>query len=122
MRNTSIKRRLVVPLVGIALACAVSACGSGSSSGSSGAGSGGGDSAKSAEMNAELQADYKGTFTTPPTSTPKPPADANVWVVVCGKVVVGCEAPAEGAVEAGKVLGWKMTIADGALGVGDGYS
>jgi ribose transport system substrate-binding protein len=73
-------------------------------------------------VTAELEADYEGTFTAPPTSTPTPPADANVWVVACGKVVVGCQAPAEGAVEAGEVLGWDMTIADGALGVGDGYS
>src|SRR3954451_18036431 len=126
MRNTSFRRQAVVPLVGIALACGLSACGSASSAGSGDSGPGGGAStsaaSSAADIDAKLEADYKGTFTTPPTSAPKPPADANVWVVACGKVVVGCQAPAEGAVEAGKVLGWNMTIADGALGVGDGYS
>ncbi|MFL6178510.1 MAG: sugar ABC transporter substrate-binding protein [Actinomycetes bacterium] len=113
-------------MVGIALACGLSACGSDSSSGKGDSDSGGGAStsvaSSAADIDAKLEADYKGTFTAPPTSAPTPPADANVWVVACGKVVVGCEAPAEGAVEAGKALGWKMTIADGALGVGDGYS
>jgi len=126
MRITSIRRRAVVPLVGLALACALSACGSDSSSDSGDAGSGSTAStsadATGADISAELEADYKGTFTAPPSSAPAPVADANVWVVPCGKVVVGCQAPAEGAVEAGEALGWKMTIADGALGVGDGYS
>ena len=127
MRNTSIRSRAVAPLVGIALACAVSACGSDSSSDSGDAGSGDGGAsasagADSADVTAALEADYKGTFTAPPTSAPAPAADADVWVVPCGKVVPGCEAPAEGAVAAGEALGWKMTIADGALGVGDGYS
>jgi ribose transport system substrate-binding protein len=134
MRNTSIRRRAVVPLAGIAIACALSACGSNASSanGNSGSGksastsaastSGASTSAASAELNAELEADYKGTFTAPPTSAPPHAAHENVWVVPCGKVVPGCEAPAEAAVEAGEALGWKMTIADGALGVGDGYS
>jgi ribose transport system substrate-binding protein len=134
MRNTSIRRRAVVPLAGIAIACALSACGSNASSanGNSGSGksasasaagtSGASTSAASADLNAALEADYKGTFTAPPTSAPTPKAHANVWVVPCGKVIPGCEVPAEGAVEAGKALGWKMTIADGALGVGDGYS
>src|SRR3954449_3816671 len=126
MRITSIRRRAVVPLVGLALACALSACGSDSSSDSGDAGSGSTAStsadATGADISAELEADYKGTFTAPPSSAPTPAADADVWVVPCGKVVAGCEAPAEGAVAAGEALGWKMTIADGALGVGDGYS
>ena len=126
MRNTSIRRRAIAPLVGIALACGLSACGSDSSSDGGDAGSGSDAStsvgATGADIDAELAADYKGTFTAPPTSAPTPAADANVWVVPCGKVVAGCQAPAEGAVEAGEALGWKMTIADGALGVGDGYS
>ncbi|MGY2876424.1 ribose transport system substrate-binding protein [Marmoricola sp. URHA0025 HA25] len=126
MRNTSFRRQAVVPLVGIALACGLSACGSDSSSGSGDSDSGGGAStsvaSSAADIDAKLEADYKGTFTAPPSSAPPHKAHENVWVVACGKVVVGCEAPAEGAVEAGKVLGWNMTIADGALGVGDGYS
>jgi ribose transport system substrate-binding protein len=131
MRNTSIRRRVVVPFVGIALACAVSACGSDSSSDGGDASADATDSTTSAtastdgsgsDLDAELAADYKGTYTTPPTSAPTPQTDADVWVVPCGKVVPGCEAPAEGAVAAGEALGWKMTIADGALGVGDGYS
>jgi len=130
MRNTSIRRRAVVSLVGIALACGLSACGSDSSSDGGDAGSGGdaststsaGADATGTDIDAELEADYTGTFTAPPTSAPAPAANANVWVVPCGKVVPGCQAPSEGAVEAGEALGWKMTIVDGALGVGDGYS
>ena len=126
MRNTSNWRRVVVPLLGIALACGLSACGSDSSSDGGDAGSGShantGGAGTGGDIGTELQADYKGTFTAPPTSAPTPAADANVWVVPCGKVIPGCETPAEGAVEAGKAIGWKMTIVDGALGVGDGYS
>ena len=76
MRNTSIRRRAVAPLVGIALACGLSACGSDSSSDGGDAGSGSDAStsvgATGADIDAELAADYKGTFTCLLYTSPSP--------------------------------------------------
>lgn len=79
--------------------------------------------AASADITAgTLEQDYAGTFEQPPTSGPTPVKDANVWVVVCSKSSPGCNGVGEGAAAAGKALGWKVTIADGNYGMGDGYS
>lgn len=61
-----------------------------------------------------VDAAVKGLYRDP---APGPAAQKgkNVWIVTCGMVVPGCSAPALGAQEAAKSLGWKTTIADGKI-------
>src|SRR5215213_1734031 len=91
--------------------------GCGSSETSADPGSGGGGASK-----VSLDADYAGTFGTPPTKGPAVAKGANVWAVICSSVAAGCQEPAKAMAEAGAELGWKVTIADGKFGVGDGYN
>jgi ribose transport system substrate-binding protein len=48
-----------------------------------------------------------------PTEPAKAPADLKVAVVTCYSILHGCVAPAQAVEEAGKALGWKVTIFDG---------
>jgi ribose transport system substrate-binding protein len=48
-----------------------------------------------------------------PTSAPKPQPGKKVWVLLCSQAAEGCQVPAAGAAEAGKMIGWKMTVFDG---------
>lgn len=49
-----------------------------------------------------------------PTIPAKAPKDIKVGIVPCGVQFRGCNAPALGAEEAAKALGWKVTVYDGA--------
>ncbi len=99
-----------------ALGLALAGCGSSDTSADNASGGGGGTSKVS------LDADYAGTFGKPPAEGPAVAKGANVWVVVCSSVAAGCQEPAKAMAEAGAELGWKVTIADGKFGVGDGYN
>lgn len=70
----------------------------------------------------DIAADLAGTSEAPPTTGPAVVKDANLWIVICATASVGCLAPAEAAREAGQKLGWKVTIADGNYGIGDGIN
>lgn len=109
------RTRLTTTAVGAVLVAALlGACGSGAASSSaSGSSSDAATAAKKAK--AELEVNYAGTDRELPTSSPKPPANKNIWIISCGQVVEGCSEGAQGATEAGKVLGWKTTIVDGKL-------
>jgi ribose transport system substrate-binding protein len=68
-----------------------------------------------AAVTALLDAGYKGTFQPPPASGPKAAAGKKVWVISCGQIAATCASIADAAVQAGKALGWQMTLFDGKL-------
>jgi ribose transport system substrate-binding protein len=63
-----------------------------------------------------------GTETKPPASGPKAVAGKSIFVISCGQVIPGCSMQTNGAVEAGKALGWNVTLVDGNFGVNDAYN
>jgi ribose transport system substrate-binding protein len=100
---------------------ALSACGSGSSATTSGAGgaSGGASSgASGGAAAADLAAAYKGATGTPPTASVKAKVGVKLWVVSCGQQVPSCATATAGAMEAGKLVGWTVSMCDGQLNPG----
>jgi len=57
-----------------------------------------------------------GTSTLPPTSGPAPATGKSIWYISCGAASPSCLDKANEAKTAGELLGWNVTIADGALG------
>jgi ribose transport system substrate-binding protein len=57
-----------------------------------------------------------GNATLPPTTGPAPAKDKNIWYISCGAASPSCLDKANEAKKAGALLGWNVTIADGALG------
>lgn len=112
--------RLAAPLAAALMAMTLVACSS-SETDDSGSANSTSDSAVSAEVAAAVEAAYVGTNENPPTSGPTPLKDVNLWVVSCSAQVVGCQSAAEGAIAAGKLLGWDVTVADGNFNIADGY-
>lgn len=100
-------RKLLVGAVALAV---VSACGSGA--GSDGAA---GETPESVVSDAEAAVAVvrEGTDRPLPETAPKPMPGQNVWMISCMQGGEGCAVPANAAVEAGKLLGWKMTLFDG---------
>jgi ribose transport system substrate-binding protein len=66
-----------------------------------------------AKVQADLATFYQGTAATPPASGPKAQTGKSVWVISCGQQT-SCAVGTAGAVQAGKALGWKTHICDGA--------
>jgi ribose transport system substrate-binding protein len=58
---------------------------------------------------------YEGTDRPLPDSGPEANEDLNVWIIPCTMQSPGCGAPAQGAAEAAKEIGWEARIADGKL-------
>ncbi|MEH3067006.1 MAG: substrate-binding domain-containing protein [Aeromicrobium erythreum] len=85
------------------------------SSGASGSASDAAAAKKAAD--ADLEKSWAGTDRALPTSSPAVAKDKNVWIISCGQTAEGCAAGARGATEAGKKLGWKMTLVDGKFNV-----
>ena len=50
-----------------------------------------------------------------PASAPKPEPGKKIWVIACSMAAEGCATPANAAAEAGRKLGWNMTVQDGRL-------
>jgi ribose transport system substrate-binding protein len=98
----------------------LTACGSADPSPGSPVVSGG--DVSGAAISEDMAKDFAGTNQQPPSSAPTPTPGKNIWIIVCGKIVTGCQVPAEAAQEAGAKLGWKVTIVDGNLGVGDAFN
>lgn len=73
-------------------------------------------------VQAAVAKDYAGTNVAPPASAPAPAAGKKVWVISCGQSSPGCLYVANGALAAGKKLGWDMTLYDGKLGADNGYT
>jgi ribose transport system substrate-binding protein len=63
-----------------------------------------------------------GTETKPPVSGPKAVVGKSIYVISCGQAVPGCSLQTNAALEAGKTLGWDVTVFDGSFGANDGYN
>jgi ribose transport system substrate-binding protein len=99
---------LIVPVLALA-----AGCGSGSSSDSATAGGGSSSKGSVAAAKAFVDQAIDGNDRPLPNSGPRPQPGKAVWVVSCSQAAEGCQVPAAGAVEAGKMIGWKMTLFDG---------
>ena len=65
-----------------------------------------------AAATARLQVWTVGTNTPPPTSSPAPTPGKKVWVISCFELIESCSIPTAATVEAGKAVGWTMTVHD----------
>jgi len=107
---------LAVLLVALCAALAVAGCGSSSDSSSSTAEAtgGSGESGGGSSVDAKLEAAQEGpTKWEGPTAAVEPPKSFNLALITCDNASEGCAAPAKGAEEAAKQLGWKVTTYDG---------
>ncbi|WP_259314065.1 sugar ABC transporter substrate-binding protein [Capillimicrobium parvum] len=108
--------------VGLGLAaCGSSGDSSGGSSGTSATApastatttTAGSDASGASEFQTALDKYYKGTYTEPAGDPVKPPGGKNVWVVSVGQNIETSQNAAAAMKEAGKKLGWKVTVVDG---------
>lgn len=116
-------RWTLVVLVGV-FAVFVSACGSSDTSTTGGGGptasettasDAEGDWATSAtgkEIAAEVKKLYAGDYVPPPTKGPKAEEGKNVWYISCGQEYEACASMSSAFEEAGKELGWTVTLQD----------
>jgi ribose transport system substrate-binding protein len=115
----------------LALVLAVSGCSSaknqtsGPSSSTSSAGvSSSVASSTSAATNSnvtDLTALMKDNSTAPPSTGPSPAKNKKIWIINCGAVVVGCTTVSNEAAAAAQSLGWKATVVNGNLNIGNGW-
>lgn len=56
---------------------------------------------------------YKGTYSSPPTTGPRPQAGKSVWIISYGLSSSSGAEIAKGMKEAGEAIGWKVTVVDG---------
>ncbi|MEA2380018.1 MAG: ribose transport system substrate-binding protein [Thermoleophilaceae bacterium] len=89
---------------------AVSACGGNSDSGDKAPSQ---SASKLGPLKAELEQAFKGTYEAPPSTGPKAQRGKNVWWMSIGQAGSVPAAGARGGVEAGKLLGWDVTVFDG---------
>lgn len=59
-----------------------------------------------------LEKGYAGDFLPPPATGPKAVARKKVWFISCGQLFVACAAMSTAFAEAGKELGWIVTVQD----------
>jgi len=64
---------------------------------------------------ASLEKFYSGTDRALPNSAPPVAKGKKVWVIACAMAAEGCANPANAAADAGRKLGWTMTVQDGRL-------
>ncbi|AEH10654.1 ABC-type sugar transport system periplasmic component-like protein [Candidatus Protofrankia datiscae] len=60
-----------------------------------------------------VDAAYKGLYSAPAKGGPSAQKGKNIWVIPCSSALFGCSEPAAAIQEAGRVLDWKVTTADG---------
>jgi len=60
-----------------------------------------------------VESGYKGNFDPPPSAGPAAVRGKKVWYISCGQAYAACSTAANGFAEAGKELGWEVTIQDG---------
>jgi ribose transport system substrate-binding protein len=87
----------------------------GSSSGGAAAGSAKSSDAVKAAATKRLQSWIKGSQTAPPTTGPKAQKGKSIWVLSCGQAAAACAYWANSVVQAGKAIGWKVTLYDDKL-------
>jgi ribose transport system substrate-binding protein len=61
----------------------------------------------------ELEALYEGTYEEPSGGPVKPPKGKNVWVISTGQAIEAAVNASAGMEEAGRALGWDVTVFDG---------
>lgn len=62
-----------------------------------------------------LQYWIKGSQTAPPATGPKAQKGKSIWVLSCGQAAAACAYLADTVVQAGKAIGWKVTLYDDKL-------
>lgn len=130
MKNRKVGRLVTGVTLLVILATVVAACGSSSGSSTSGEGSSGsakqssGGNVEPAASKSEaggtgtfgsMAAKYKQPITEfpGPTEPVKPPTGKKIVAITCSTQGIGCVRAAQGATEAGKVLGWAVKTVDG---------
>jgi len=100
----------------IAASMLAAACSS-SSSTSASSGSVTSKSSDAVKAAAQKQLEYwiKGAQTAPPTTGPKAQKGKSIWVLSCGQAAAACAYWANSVVQAGKAIGWKVTLYDDKL-------
>jgi ribose transport system substrate-binding protein len=94
----------------IIAASAFAACGGG---GSDDGASGKASSGDVAKYEGKLAALYKGTYEEPSGGPVTPPKGKNVWVISTGQAIEAAVNAAKAMEEAGRTLGWDVTVFDG---------
>lgn len=118
MSAKRIFRGTVVATAGVLI---LAACGSGSSSDS---GSGGSAQGGTHEVPGvpQLEEQFTPDEHSPPTTAPPLATDKSVWYVQCGAQIPGCVTKGKYTAEAAEAAGWEFKLADGNLGISDGFN
>jgi ribose transport system substrate-binding protein len=111
--NVSLRHLRIGLVCSLLCVAALAVAGCGDDDGDSGGKTKASTSDVPADVKASIAEATKGTWAAPPTSAPKPPAGANVWIISCGQQVASCNTPSAAVKEAAQAIGWKPTIADG---------
>ena len=107
--SSRIGRGIALAAIGALLATAPASCGGGDGGEASGKAS----SSDVAQYERELAALYRGTYEEPSGGPVTPPRGKNVWVISTGQTIEAAVNASEGMEEAGRALGWEVTVFDG---------
>lgn len=110
VRRFAPARWALLTLAALAATLVAGCGGSGSSAGSSG---GGAANAYGKTAQAELARLYKGTYTPPPATSPKPAAGKSVYLIGTDMAFSATSNAINGAAAAAKALGWSTTVVNG---------
>jgi len=66
------------------------------------------------DLEALLEAGYAGDYSPPPETGPVAQQGKNVWYISCGEAFLACSDMSRAFEAAGDVLGWNVTLVDGA--------
>lgn len=120
IRSRAARRFWAVGAVGVVM-LASAACSSSDSGGSGGGGEKVTFDAAAVGV-PTLDQLYRGTETTPPTTSPPRAQGKSVYWISCGQQVPDCATKAEEGRKAVEAIGWKFTLVDGNIGTGGAYS
>lgn len=109
MRGQPMRRVLILAMLCLAGALALSACGDDDGGSSSGPAA----EEDIAQYDEQLAALYEGTYEAPSGGPVDPPEDKNIWVISTGQEIETAQAASTAMEEAGDTLGWDVTIFDG---------
>jgi ribose transport system substrate-binding protein len=114
IRRFAAARPCFVSMALVAVVIAIGACGSDSSDSSSTATTGTTGSGKPLSyFQDHVSALYKGTYESPPSTSPKPQPGKLVYAIPYGLGASAGETAARGAELAGKSMGWRVKVIDG---------
>lgn len=106
----SIQKHSLAGVLGLVVACVLSAC---TSTADDASGNDPGPSSDAARQ--ALETAYQGVTGTPPTEPTTPKPGVKLWVVSCGEQIPSCATPTAAAKEAGEAAGWEVSTCDGQL-------